>query len=57
VMMFEHMGWNEAGRFITEGLEKTFASRKVTYDLARLMKGAEEVSCSRFADLVCENME
>jgi isocitrate dehydrogenase len=57
VMMFEHMGWNEAGRCITKGLEKTFASRKVTYDLARLMKGAEEVSCSRFADLVCENME
>jgi isocitrate dehydrogenase len=57
VMMFEHMGWNEAGRCITKGLEKTFASRKVTYDLARLMKGAEEVSCSRFAQLVCENME
>jgi isocitrate dehydrogenase len=57
VMMFEHMGWNEAGSRITEGIEKTFASKKVTYDLARLMKGAEEVSCSRFADLVCENME
>jgi len=33
------------------------ASRRVTYDLARLMDGAEEVSCSMFANLVCENME
>jgi isocitrate dehydrogenase len=57
VMMFEHMGWPEAGNLIVAGLEKTFASRKVTYDLARLMEGAEEVSCSRFAGLVCKNME
>jgi len=57
VMMFEHMGWPEAGDLIVAGLEKTFASKKVTYDLARLMEGAEEVSCSRFAALVCKNME
>jgi isocitrate dehydrogenase len=57
VMMFEHMGWAEAGSRIVAALEKTFASKKVTYDLARLTDGAEEVSCSRFAELVCENME
>jgi isocitrate dehydrogenase len=57
VMMFEHMGWAEVGNRIVAGLETTFASRKVTYDLARLMEGAEEVSCSRFAELVCKNME
>ncbi|MFO7459244.1 MAG: isocitrate dehydrogenase (NADP(+)) [Desulfatiglandales bacterium] len=57
VMMFEHMGWADAGNRIVAGLERTFASRKVTYDLARLMEGAEEVSCSRFAQLVCDNME
>jgi isocitrate dehydrogenase len=57
VMMFEHMGWPEAGERIVTGLEKTFHSKKVTYDLARMMEGAEEVSCSRFAELVCENME
>ena len=57
VMMFEYMGWPEAGNRIVAALEKTFASRKVTYDLARLMVGAEEVSCSRFAQLVCENMQ
>jgi len=56
-MMLEYLGWPEAAARIEKGLEKTFASRKVTYDLARLMEGAEEVSCSRFADLVCVNME
>ena len=55
-MMLDYMGWSEAARRIEAGLEKTFASKKVTYDLARLMKGAKEVSCSGFADLVCENM-
>jgi isocitrate dehydrogenase len=56
-MMLDHMGWSEAARLVENALEKTFASKKVTYDLARLMKGAEEVSCSHFAKLICENME
>lgn len=56
-MMLEYLGWPEAAVRIEKGLEKAFASRKVTYDLARLMEGSEEVSCSRFADLVCANME
>jgi len=56
-MMFDYMGWSQAARLIEKGLEKTFGSKKVTYDLARLMEGAEEVSCSHFARLVCENME
>ena len=56
-MMLDHMGWSQAARLIEKGLEKTFASKKVTYDLARLMDGAEEISCSHFAVLVCENME
>jgi len=55
-MMLEHLGWSEAARRIESGLEKTFASKKVTYDLARMMQGAEEVSCSQFAQAVCENM-
>jgi isocitrate dehydrogenase len=56
-MMLDYMGWRDASTRIGKGLEKTLASKKVTYDLARLMQGAEEVSCSRFADLVCTNME
>jgi isocitrate dehydrogenase len=56
-MMLEYIGWPEAASRIEKGLEKAFASKTVTYDLARLMEGAEEVSCSGFADLVCANME
>ncbi|MBN2032430.1 MAG: isocitrate dehydrogenase (NADP(+)) [Deltaproteobacteria bacterium] len=56
-MMLEYLGWPQAAVRIGKGLEKTFASKKVTYDLARLMDGAEEIPCSRFAELVCDNME
>jgi len=55
-MMLKFLGWPKATKKIESGLEKTFASRKVTYDLARLMDGATEVSCSHFSELVCENM-
>jgi isocitrate dehydrogenase len=55
-MMMDYLGWQEAARLIEDGVEQAVGSRKVTYDLARLMKGAEEVSCSRFADLICEKM-
>ncbi|MBN2418836.1 MAG: NADP-dependent isocitrate dehydrogenase, partial [Deltaproteobacteria bacterium] len=56
-MLLDYIGWSEAARKIETGLEKTFASKKVTYDLARLMDGANEVSCSGFAEIVCKNME
>jgi len=55
-MMLDHMGWSRAARCIETGLEKTFASKKVTYDLARLMDGEEKVSCSGFAEHVRANM-
>lgn len=56
VMMLEHIGWKEAAALIVRGIERTIQSKTVTYDLARLMKGASEVSCSKFAETVCENM-
>jgi len=56
-MMLDHMGWSQAANAIEKGLDKTLLQKKVTYDLARLMEGAEKISCSRFASLVCENME
>ena len=56
-MMLDHIGWTAAAGTIERALEKTFLSKKVTYDLARMMDGAHEVSCSGFADIVCENME
>jgi isocitrate dehydrogenase len=57
MMMLDHMGWTKSARKIEQGLEKAFLSKKVTYDLARMMDGAQEVSCSGFADIVCKKME
>ena len=47
--MLEHLGWQEADK-ITDAIEATIASKVVTYDFARLMDDATEVSTSEFAD-------
>jgi isocitrate dehydrogenase len=56
VMMFEYMGWTEAGKLIVRGLENAIKSRRVTYDLARQMKGATEVSTTTFGDEIIRGM-
>jgi isocitrate dehydrogenase len=56
-MMLCHLGWHEAGDLIIEAVEKTIKEKKVTYDLARQMKGAKLLKCSEFASAVVENME
>ena len=56
VMMFEHMGWEEAANLIVEGIEKTIQSKVVTYDFHRLMDDAKKVSCSGFAKAIISNM-
>ncbi len=55
-MMLRHMGWIEAADTIVRAMEATFAQKTVTYDLHRLMDGAEKVSCSRFGELLIEKM-
>jgi isocitrate dehydrogenase len=52
VMMLEYLGWNEAAEMIVRGIESAIASKRVTYDLARQMPGAEEISTSAFGDQV-----
>jgi len=56
-MMFDFMGWKEAGGLIRKGIEKTIRAKVVTYDLARLMKGARKLSCSKFGAAVCRNIQ
>ncbi|WP_255408323.1 NADP-dependent isocitrate dehydrogenase [Sporosarcina sp. P19] len=56
VMMLQHIGWNEAADLITASIEKSIASKVVTYDFARLMDNAEEVSTSGFADALIKNL-
>jgi isocitrate dehydrogenase len=57
VMMFEYMGWNEAARLIVTGVENAIKQKHVTYDLARQMPGATEVSTSAFGDAVIAGMK
>jgi isocitrate dehydrogenase len=55
-MMLRHMGWTEAADLIISSMERAIASKRVTYDFARLMEGATQVSCSGFGDVMIENM-
>ena len=56
VMMYEHLGWQEAADDIVRALEATIADKIVTYDFARLMDGATEVKCSEFAQAIVDRL-
>ncbi|HEY4187832.1 MAG TPA: NADP-dependent isocitrate dehydrogenase [Polyangia bacterium] len=56
VMMLEHLGWTGAATRVVAGLEKAISQKVVTYDFARLMEGATEVSCSAFGDAIIRNL-
>ena len=55
-MMLRYLGWTEAADRIVRGMDGAIGGRAVTYDFARLMEGAREVSCSGFADAVIAHM-
>jgi isocitrate dehydrogenase len=55
-MMLVHMGWKEAAALIVSSLEKSIADKVVTYDFARLMPGATQVSCSGFGQAMIDRM-
>ena len=55
-MMLRHLGWREAADLVIRGIAGAIAARTVTYDLARLMDGATEVSCSGFGESVVAHM-
>lgn len=55
-MMFDHLGWTEAADLIRRGIAGAIQKKRVTYDLARLTEGAEEVSCSGFGDAIIGSM-
>jgi isocitrate dehydrogenase len=56
VMMFEHMGWQNAADMIVDALQHTITQKTVTYDLERQMPGATKVSTSGFADAIIANL-
>ena len=55
-MMLRHMGWTEAADLVVKGMDGAIASKRVTYDFARLMDGATELKCSEFGDEIIKNM-
>ena len=56
VMLLRYIGWQEAADLIELAMEKTISNKTVTYDLARLMEGATELSCSAFGSALISNM-
>jgi len=55
-MMLRHLGWKEAADLIISSIEAAIMDKQVTYDFARLMEGANEVSCSAFGQAMIERM-
>jgi isocitrate dehydrogenase len=55
-MMLEYLGWSEAAQLIHTGLARTIQAKTVTYDLARQLPGATELSCSGFASALIANL-
>ncbi|MCL6556859.1 MAG: NADP-dependent isocitrate dehydrogenase [Burkholderiales bacterium] len=55
-MMLRHMGWSEAADLIIRGMEGAIGAGRVTYDFARLMPGATQVSCSAFGQSIIDHM-
>ena len=56
-MMLRHMGWGQAADLIISSMEKAILSKHVTYDFARQMPGATQVSCSGFGDVMIAKMQ
>lgn len=56
VMMLKYLGWGKAADLIEKSMQKTIKSKVVTYDFARLMQGAKEVSCSKFGEELIKNL-
>ena len=55
-MMLRHLGWLEAADLIIKGMNGAIRAKTVTYDFARLMPGAKQVSCSAFGDAIIKHM-
>ena len=56
-MLLEHLGWGRAARLVVNGVRQAIASKRVTYDLAGQMEGAQTVRCSEFGEVVIGRMQ
>ena len=56
-MMLRHLGWDEAAEKVINALEKCISNQFVTYDFARMMENATQLSCSEFGNKIIEYMD
>ena len=56
MLMLDYMGWGEAVQLIDKGITGAIGAKRVTYDFARLMEGATEISCSEFGTAIIDHM-
>jgi isocitrate dehydrogenase len=56
MLMLDYMGWSEAAQLIDKGITGAIGAKRVTYDFARLMEGATEISCSEFGTAIIDHM-
>jgi isocitrate dehydrogenase len=56
MLMLDYLGWGEAAKLIDKGVTGALQAKEVTYDFARQMEGATEVSCSKFGDSIIHHM-
>jgi isocitrate dehydrogenase len=56
-MMLDYLGWKEAGMAVRDAVQAAIKARRVTYDLARQIEGAQEVKCSEFAAAIVAQMK
>jgi len=55
-MMLRHLGWVDAADLVVKGMDGAIAAKRVTYDFARLMDGATELTTSEFGDAIIKYM-
>jgi isocitrate dehydrogenase len=55
-MMLRYLGWDEAADLVIRGVDGAIASKRVTYDFARLMPGSTEIKCSEFGENIVHHM-
>jgi isocitrate dehydrogenase len=55
-MMFKYMGWKKVHDLIWDGIVKSIAQKRVTYDYHRMMDGATLLKCSEYGEAIIENM-
>ena len=53
-MMLRYMGWTEAADLLIQAIDQVISAKTVTFDLAEMIPGSTELSCSAYGDKLVE---